>query len=74
MSINIGDLVRFRAGRGYAKGRVANIVENMATIVSANGKLVNRKVSMLTKLEAAPLESSALPEPCSQTTPTTETV
>jgi len=56
VSIQVGDRVKFRAGRGFAVGRVANSDGTIATIATCGGKLVNRKVDSLSKVEpeAAP--------------------
>lgn len=49
--IRVGDRVRFRAGRGYAVGRVANITEasgstiKIARIATDKGLFVNRVLS-----------------------------
>ena len=51
--IRVGDRVKFRAGRGYALGRVANIAEGMATIATDAGKNVNRKLRQLELLDPA---------------------
>lgn len=49
--IRVGDRVKFRAGRGYSTGRVANIAEGMATIATDAGKNVNRMVKMCELVE-----------------------
>lgn len=50
MAIQVGDRVRYRVGRGYGCGRVHNVADGMAGIITDAGqRLVNRKVSMLRK-------------------------
>lgn len=44
-TIKTGDRVRFRAGKGYAEGRVINVNTEMVTIESAKGKYLNRLMS-----------------------------
>lgn len=51
--IRVGDRVKFRAGRGHAVGRVANIAEGMATITTDAGKNVNRLLRALELVRAA---------------------
>lgn len=51
MSIQAGDRVKFRAGRGYSEGRVANTDGALATIETVKGKMVYRLVKSLAKLE-----------------------
>lgn len=53
-TIRVGDRVRYRVGKGYGTGRVANIADGMASInTDAGDKIVNRKLLALTKTEEA---------------------
>lgn len=65
--INVGDRVKFRAGRGYGEGRVANIAEGVATISTKGGKLVNRIVKMLELVECGNEPASVEPAPTCST-------
>ena len=61
-----GDCVRFRAGRGYATGTVANVSAGKVLINTPSGKSVTRKLSQVTLVAAkaeAPAEESKDPPP-----------
>lgn len=52
MSVQLGDRVRFRIGRGHAVGWVVNTDGTIASVRTAAGKIVNRRTDALKKAEA----------------------
>lgn len=61
--IKPGDRVRFRAGRGYAVGTVANVAAGKVLINTAKGKSLTRKLSQLSLVveESSTPATSAAP-------------
>lgn len=48
--IKTGDRVRYKAGRGYGAGRVANVDGTFAVIETGSGKQVRRKQDTLERI------------------------